>query len=121
MSKLQKIGIESYPSEHYKTFHFAVETARHVELGKLLHRIEGIQNSGPDSYPEGMNRIKVYKLTLQKDPLFLWKDLLPVICKIMENYFKKKIEFQNVENENPKSPYIIPGLISFPLPQLKSN
>ncbi len=69
------------------TFYWRLETKNHLDFGRALYAIHGIEQDIVESYPLCMNHEGNYNFSLGKAEMFSWEELFPEIEKVMQHYF----------------------------------
>lgn len=80
-------------------FNLKVETMYHVDLGKRLYNIVGIvKDASSKQFPPCMDHEGVYSFILQKGDAFTWKELMPQVKEIFNDYFTGGVVFTGYQS-----------------------
>jgi len=92
-SEKQIVIVKGNPNKDILSFYLRVETCNHLELGKKLFEVRGIQGR-IDGFPLCMNHKGNYDISLEKANAFTWAELMPKIVAVFENYFLGGVEMK---------------------------
>ncbi|HTH93489.1 MAG TPA: hypothetical protein VL576_03365 [Candidatus Paceibacterota bacterium] len=97
----QIVLISTVPNPDMLNFEMRLETKYHLELGRKLCAIKGMGGSSSlhDGLPICMDHDKHYDFGLGKATAYTWKELLPKIKKVFEDYFPAGVEFKSAPSQ----------------------
>ena len=90
----QTVSIEQAPNENVLIFNLRVQTYNHLELGRAMFLINGIQTQLVGThFPLCMDHSNNYGMNLEKGVAFSWEELLPKIKEAFASHFPAGVKF----------------------------